>query len=74
MITFDEAKKNLSKYIDFVISEHESIVICRNGKPVVKLVEYCSQRKKIKFGLLRGKIKIKTGFNQLPDDFMEHFA
>jgi len=35
-----EAKSKLSALLARVESEHEEVVICRNGRPVAKLVAY----------------------------------
>lgn len=56
-----EAKTNLSKLIEYVLSGKE-VVIAKAGKPVVKLVSYLPSKEKRKPGLLKGKIMI-------PDDF-----
>jgi hypothetical protein len=40
--------------------------------PVAHLTEYVAARPR-KLGLLKNKIKIKEDFDQLPEDFMEHF-
>ena len=72
-VNIHDAKTNLSKYLERVDGFHETIVICRNGKPVAQLTEYVAPRPR-KQGLLRGKIKIKKDFDQMPDDFIEHFS
>lgn len=72
-VNIHDAKTNLSKYLEQVVSLHETIVICRNGKPIARLTEYIEPRQR-KLGLLQGKIKISDDFDQLPDDFMRHFS
>jgi len=72
-VNIHDAKTNLSKYLEQVIGLHETIVICRNGKPIARLTEYVAPRKR-KLGLLQGKIKIKKDFDQMPDDFMGNFT
>ncbi len=71
-VNIHDAKTNLSKYVEQVANSHGVIVICRNGKPVARLTEYITPRSR-KLGLLKGKIDIKDDFDQLPQDFMEHF-
>lgn len=56
-----EAKTNLSKLIEYVLSGKE-VVIAKAGKPVAKLTPYLPSKEKRKPGLLKGKIMI-------PDDF-----
>lgn len=72
-VNIHDAKTNLSKYLEQVVELHETIVICRSGKPIARLTEYVTPRRR-KLGLLKGKIKISKDFDQMPDDFMEHFA
>lgn len=71
-VNIHDAKTNLSKYLEQVVNTHESIVICRSGKPIARLTEYVIPRRR-KLGLLKNKIKIRDDFDQLPEDFMEHF-
>lgn len=71
-VNIHQAKTHLSKYVEKVISTHETIVICRNGKPVAQIMEY-QKPKSRKLGLLKGKIKIPDDFDALPKEFMEHF-
>ncbi|MBS0655882.1 MAG: type II toxin-antitoxin system Phd/YefM family antitoxin [Verrucomicrobia bacterium] len=71
-VNMHDAKTHLSKYIEQVLTLHQEIVICRNGRPVARLTEY-TRPKKRKLGLLKGKIKIKDDFDELPKDFMEYF-
>ncbi len=71
-VNIHDAKTNLSKYLEQITTSHETIIICRNGKPIAELKEYASPRLR-KLGLLKGQIKIKDDFDQLPQSFMEHF-
>lgn len=70
-VNIHDAKTNLSKYLEQV-QNHEVFIICRSGKPVARLIEYVTPKPR-KLGLLKNKIKIKKGFDQLPEDFMEYF-
>lgn len=72
-VNIHDAKTNLSKYLQEVISLQETIVICHSGKPIAQLTTYKAPRTR-KLGLLKGKIKIKEDFDEMPDDFMEHFT
>ncbi|MBY0543950.1 MAG: type II toxin-antitoxin system prevent-host-death family antitoxin [Gammaproteobacteria bacterium] len=71
-ISISDAKTHLSQYIESIVANHETIIICKNGKPIAQLTEYYQPREK-KLGLLKGKIKISPDFDELPDDFMAHF-
>ncbi len=71
-INIHDAKTNLSKYLEQVINTHASIVICSNNKPIALLSEYKPKQPRT-LGLLKGKIKMSDDFDELPDNFMEHF-
>jgi len=71
-VNIHDAKTNLSKYLEQVTGLHQTVIICRSGKPIAQLTEYKAPRRR-KLGLLKGKIKIKKDFDQMSDDFMEHF-
>ena len=71
-VNMHDAKTNLSKYVEQIMTSQQEIIICRNGRPVAKLTKYVSPRKR-KLGLLKGKIKIKDDFDELPQDFLEFF-
>jgi prevent-host-death family protein len=59
-----EAKKHLSKLMARAVSGEE-IVISTDGKPIARMVPYQqSTRSKRKPGSMRGKIKIRPGFNE----------
>ena len=71
-VNIHDAKTNLSKYLEQISNAHATIIICNNGKPVAQLSEYKSQKIR-KLGLCKGKIIIRDDFEQLPEDFQEHF-
>lgn len=62
IINVSEAKTNLSKLIDMAY-HGEKIIIAKNNLPLVELVVYKPQKKRV-LGQLKGKIII-------PDDFMD---
>ena len=65
-----EAKTQLSKLIQ-IAENGEDVVIARAGKPVVKLTRLESPKRKIRYGLLEGKIHIADDFDApLPEDFL----
>ena len=66
------AKTHLSKYLQKVMSGEE-IIICSSNKPIAKLVPYEDNPQPRKSGLLKGKIQIKDGFDDLPKEFLEYF-
>ncbi len=71
-INIHDAKTNLSKYLDAVSNEHETIIICKNGQPIAQLSKYNKITDR-RLGLLKGKIIIQPDFDQLPDDFTRFF-
>ena len=75
MTTFNihEAKTHFSKLVDTVM-QGEEIVIAKAGKPAVKLVPMLSRKPELRFGVLKGKIKIADDFDTpLPDDVLAGF-
>ncbi|NNM59011.1 MAG: type II toxin-antitoxin system Phd/YefM family antitoxin [Legionellales bacterium] len=72
-VNIHDAKTHLSRYLEAVVTNHEKIIICKNGKPIAQLTEYHQCRPK-KLGLLKGKINISPDFDELPDDLKGYFA
>lgn len=66
-----EAKTNLSKLVRRVAAGGEEVVIASAGTPLVKMVSYTPSTAPRKPGLLKGKIVIKPGFDELPPGFDE---
>jgi prevent-host-death family protein len=72
-VNVHEAKTNLSKYLDRVNKNHETIIICRNGIPVGQLTTYNAPQKRT-LGLMKGKIKIAENFDEeLPKDLIKDY-
>lgn len=67
-----EAKTHLSRLIQKAL-EGEEVIIAKSGKPLVKLVPADSGKRKVKFGLLKGKIKIAEDFNEFGPELQEIF-
>jgi prevent-host-death family protein len=69
-----EAKSQLSRLVDLVESG-EQVVIQRSGRPVAKLVAIERRRPLTEaFGAMRGEIRIADDFDELPEEFLEHFS
>lgn len=66
-----EAKTHLSKYVRRVAVGEEELIISSAGKPLVKMVAYSPPVSPRKPGLLKGKVVIKPGFDELPPGFEE---
>lgn len=71
-VNIHDAKTHLSKYLGQIEAEHETIVICRNGRPIATLTGYKASKKRT-LGALKGKITIKDDFDELPADFEDYF-
>ena len=68
-----EAKTRLSQLVDKAAAG-EDVVVSRNGKPLVRLTRLESAPRRIKFGLLKGKVTIAPDFDApLPDAVLAGF-
>ena len=69
-----EAKTRLSQLVDKAAAG-EDVVLSRNGKPLVRITQLEGAGKlPIKFGVLKGKIRIAADFDApLPDDVLAGF-
>ena len=73
MVNIFEAKTQLSKLIQKV-EQGEDVIIARAGKPVARLTGLASDKPKIRFGGLKGKIWIADDFDApLPDEILAEF-
>ena len=62
-----EAKATLSKLIERA-EAGEEVVIARGGKPVARLTQLSPAKRKIRFGVLKGKVKVSADFDDpLPE-------
>jgi prevent-host-death family protein len=68
-----EAKTHLSKLVDQAAAGTD-VIIARAGKPVARLTRLDEPKRKIRFGLLKGKIKIARDFDApLPEEILAEF-
>lgn len=68
-----EAKTQLSRLVDLA-RNGEDIVIQRSGEPVARLVPVQGLRPIADaFGAMRGEITLAPDFDELPDEFADHF-
>ena len=72
-INIHEAKTQLSALVARA-EAGEEVVIARANKPVVRLVPVETLRVQRCLGEAKGLAKIGPGFDDLPDDLMEHFG
>lgn len=68
-----EAKTQLSRLVDQAAAGEE-IIIARGGKPVARLSRLVAPPRKIRFGVLKGQVKVAPDFDApLPDDVIVAF-
>jgi prevent-host-death family protein len=67
-----EAKAQLSALIERVLAGEE-VIIGKAGKPVAKLIRYERNKEIRRPGALKGKIKIASDFDELPEDMIRAF-
>jgi prevent-host-death family protein len=68
-----DAKTQLSRLIEEAAAGND-VVIARGGKPVARLTRLDEPRRKLKFGVLRGKVRISEDFDSpLADDVLTQF-
>jgi prevent-host-death family protein len=68
-----EAKTRLSQLVDIAASGQD-VVVSRNGKPLVRITRLDSPKRRIKFGLLKGKVIIAEDFDApMPDEILAGF-
>ncbi|MDP9011571.1 MAG: type II toxin-antitoxin system prevent-host-death family antitoxin [Pseudomonadota bacterium] len=69
-----EAKTQLSRLVDKAAAG-EDVVVSRNGKPLVRITQLeGAGKRQIKFGVLKGRVKISADFDApLPDSVLAGF-
>jgi prevent-host-death family protein len=67
-----EAKSHLSKLIELAF-EGEEVIICKAGKPMVRLVKYQQDTQPRKPGYWEGKVHISEDFDELPENLAAAF-
>jgi len=72
-INIYEAKTQLSKLVEQAASG-EDVIIARGGKPVARLTRLQPPRRKIRFGVLKGRVRVAPDFDApLPAEVLEQF-
>ena len=71
-VNIHEAKTRLSQLLQLVEMGDE-IIIARANKPIARLVAYQEKQAKRRLGEAKGMVEIMPDFDQLPEDFREHF-
>jgi prevent-host-death family protein len=73
IVNIYDAKTRLSKLVDEAAAGND-VVIARGGKPVARLTRLSSPKRKLKFGVLKDKIKVPADFDApLPSDVLKQF-
>lgn len=68
-----EAKTRLSQLVDKAAAG-EDVVVSRNGKPLVRITRLGGPERRVKFGVLKGKVKIAADFDApLPAELLAGF-
>jgi len=68
-----DAKTRLSQLVDRAAGG-EDVVVSRNGKPLVRITRLEAPKRRIRFGVLKGKLSIPQDFDApLPADVLAGF-
>jgi prevent-host-death family protein len=70
--TIHKAKTHLSNLIKKVESG-EDVIICKAGRPIVRLVKYQKILTPRKAGICKGKVKMSDDFDELPTELLSKF-
>ncbi|MGH8802216.1 MAG: type II toxin-antitoxin system Phd/YefM family antitoxin [Casimicrobiaceae bacterium] len=73
IINIYEAKARLSNLVDQAAAG-EDVIIGRNGKPIARITVLTPPKRSVRFGVLKGRIKIAADFDApLPDATIASF-
>jgi prevent-host-death family protein len=73
VVNICDAKTQLSKLIEEAAAGND-VIIARGGKPVARLTRLASSKRKLRFGVLKGKIKVSANFDvPLPSEVLRQF-
>ena len=62
IVNIRDAKATLSKLVDRAAAGEDVIIAC-GGKPVARLTQLVPAKRKIRFGVMKGKIKVSEDFD-----------
>jgi prevent-host-death family protein len=72
-INIYEAKTQLSRLVEQAAAGKD-VIIARGGKPIARLTRLQPPRREIRFGILKGKIKVASDFDApLPAHVLAQF-
>lgn len=73
IVNIYEAKTRLSQLVDKAASG-EDVIVGRHGRPLVRITRLDDGRRGIKFGVLKGQVRIAADFDAaLPDEVLAAF-
>ena len=68
-----EAKTHFSKYVEQAESGQD-VIIARGGKQVARLTSITSKKNPVRFGVLKGRVRVAVDFDEaLPDEVLAGF-
>jgi prevent-host-death family protein len=68
-----DAKTRLSQLVDKAAAG-EDVILSRNGKPLVRITALTPPKRRVKYGVLKGKFKIPADFDDpLPANVLAEF-
>ncbi len=70
--TIHKAKTHLSNLIKKV-EEGEDVIICKAGKPIVRLIKFKKLLTPRKPGICKGQVEISDDFDVLPPELLSKF-
>lgn len=74
VVNIYEAKTRFSQLVDKAAAG-EDVVISRHGKPVARLTRLAEPERRVRFGVLAGKVRVADDFDTpLPDDELAGFG
>jgi prevent-host-death family protein len=74
MINIHEAKTHLSRIVEEVAAGKE-VIIAKAGVPMVKIVPLSRKRAPLKYGLLKGRMRVSDDFDApLPASVLQDFG
>ena len=72
-VNIKEAKAHLARLLEKVASGTE-VIIAKEGKPMARVSRIEERKSKIRFGVLKGKVKISDDFDApLSEDLLSEF-
>lgn len=72
-VNIHEARTQLSKLVDRAAGGKD-VIISRRGKPVARLTALANPVRKVRFGMLKGRVRVARDFDApLPHDGLEGF-